>query len=469
MAITKLNSLAIPPDTVVESDISFPLDSASFTGNLTVDTDTLIVDATNNRVGVGTAAPDRAVQVEGDADSTSSISLNRTGALARETRIGSNYVGTFSDSDFIVYANSSPTITAKNNGNVGIGTSSSGGGNSYLASNNTMLKVKGNSANKVGSLQLQSFGTANNSIFEVAALDSSQGVAMGTMTDGSLSLQTNNSTRMFITNSGNVGIGTPSSGPDTMLHLYRSVGDTILTIEADADNNVEGESPQIHFLTDGGLRTGAITGGNATNEGATGNFNALNLQGQTIRFLTSANQDFNNATQKMAILSTGHVSINNGNLIIGTSGKGIDFSADGNVSGMTSELLDDYEEGTFTCILKDDSGNTAGTGQSQYTKIGDIVHVIFNLPNVSTSGLNTNENIRMSVPFLSSVGSFGSVKLDRITFNTNGFVICRIPSSSAAVRLNQVANNAYDLDLKVSAINVAGGSDINGQITYKAT
>ena len=93
-------------------------------------------------------------------------------------------------------------------GNVGIGTSSSGGGNSYLSSSNTMLKVKGSSANKIASLQLQSFGTANTSIFEAAAMDATQGAILGTMTNGPLSLQTNNSTRMTIDNTGSVGIGT---------------------------------------------------------------------------------------------------------------------------------------------------------------------------------------------------------------------------------------------------------------------
>jgi hypothetical protein len=43
---------------------------------------------------------------------------------------------------------------------------------------------------------------------------------------------------------------------------------------------------------------------------------------------------------------TGDQTIVDGNLVIGTAGKGIDFSADPAAPGMTSELLDDYEEGT---------------------------------------------------------------------------------------------------------------------------
>jgi len=46
--------------------------------------------------------------------------------------------------------------------------------------------------------------------------------------------------------------------------------------------------------------------------------------------------------------SAQNVTVSAGNLVIGTSGKGIDFSATPNPGGMTSELLSDYEEGTWT-------------------------------------------------------------------------------------------------------------------------
>jgi len=67
-----------------------------------------------------------------------------------------------------------------------------------------------------------------------------------------------------------------------------------------------------------------------------------------------------------------------GNLVIGTSGKGIDFSADGQAAGMTSELLDDYEEGTWSPTIVGSA--VAGTvtydaRNASYTKIGRLVHV----------------------------------------------------------------------------------------------
>jgi len=75
--------------------------------------------------------------------------------------------------------------------------------------------------------------------------------------------------------------------------------------------------------------------------------------------------------------ASGNFKVNNGNVIVGTSGKGIDFSADGQAAGMTSELLDDYEEGTFTPVPTSSSGTiTSYTSSGNYTKIGDVVTAV---------------------------------------------------------------------------------------------
>jgi hypothetical protein len=60
-----------------------------------------------------------------------------------------------------------------------------------------------------------------------------------------------------------------------------------------------------------------------------------------------------------------------GNIVIGTSGKGIDFSA---TSGSgTSELLADYEEGTWTPIDSSGAGLTFVAATGSYTKVGNLV------------------------------------------------------------------------------------------------
>ena len=71
------------------------------------------------------------------------------------------------------------------------------------------------------------------------------------------------------------------------------------------------------------------------------------------------------ATFTSAVGVTGNTTITSGNLVIGTSGNGIDFSATSNSSGtMSSELLDDYEEGTFTPNIVIVNINTSGMTSS---------------------------------------------------------------------------------------------------------
>ena len=107
--------------------------------------------------------------------------------------------------------------------------------------------------------------------------------------------------------------------------------------------------------------------------------------------------------------------------IILASGKGIDFSATSNGSGTTtSELLNDYEEGTFTPVIV--GASTAGTctytsQTASYTKIGNCVFfrvdVIWTGHN-GTGGMNitglpftpaSNYNTSPSVRFDQSIGA----------------------------------------------------------------
>lgn len=84
-----------------------------------------------------------------------------------------------------------------------------------------------------------------------------------------------------------------------------------------------------------------------------------------------------NASQiQTPITLPGNVTLSTGNLVIGTPGKGIDFSATAGTG--TSELLADYEEGTFTPTLIGTTTNPTVTYSLQrgvYTKVGRVVVV----------------------------------------------------------------------------------------------
>jgi hypothetical protein len=94
-----------------------------------------------------------------------------------------------------------------------------------------------------------------------------------------------------------------------------------------------------------------------------------------------------------------------GNLVIGTSGKGIDFSATPNTG--TSELLDDYEEGTYSPAFEGDTNPTVTytTQSGKYTLVGNIVTFSAVISWSAASG--GTGNLRVTLPFAAS-GSQGS-------------------------------------------------------------
>ena len=93
-----------------------------------------------------------------------------------------------------------------------------------------------------------------------------------------------------------------------------------------------------------------------------------------------------------------------GNLKV-ASGHGIDFSATSDATGQTSELLDDYEEGTWTAAFSD--GSTAYTMNNsykvgRYVKIGDHVWIwgYFTVSDVDGGGANENTSTKITgLPF----------------------------------------------------------------------
>jgi hypothetical protein len=95
--------------------------------------------------------------------------------------------------------------------------------------------------------------------------------------------------------------------------------------------------------------------------------------------------------------ATGNVAVSAGNLVIGTSGKGIDFSATSGTG--TSELLNDYEEGDWTPTQG--AGLTVvGTFSSSgtYTKIGRQVTVTATL-SATTIACAAGAEITAGLPF----------------------------------------------------------------------
>lgn len=95
---------------------------------------------------------------------------------------------------------------------------------------------------------------------------------------------------------------------------------------------------------------------------------------------------------------SGDQTINSGSLVIGTAGEGIDFSANTSATGMTSEVLNWYEEGTYTPTVTAATGTlTSYTGTVWYTRIGRQVTIIANVT-ITNAGTGAG-NCNISLPY----------------------------------------------------------------------
>jgi hypothetical protein len=126
--------------------------------------------------------------------------------------------------------------------------------------------------------------------------------------------------------------------------------------------------------------------------------------------------------------SAQNVTVSAGNLVIGTSGKGIDFSATPGTG--TSELFDDYEEGTWTPTYIDSDGAlvyVASVGiltSGFYTKIGNTVICQFH---IQTQSITTNGTGLLSLGGL----PFTSRTLSQPFFGSGTLAIARVQDFSS--------------------------------------
>ena len=112
--------------------------------------------------------------------------------------------------------------------------------------------------------------------------------------------------------------------------------------------------------------------------------------------------------QLVVTQATGNVSVSQGNLVIGTSGKGIDFSATSHPAGMTSELLADYEDGTWT--PDQGAGLTvigAFSSAGRYTKIGRLVTLSGYVQGGTTVAVSSGNALTSNLPFTAGANGVG--------------------------------------------------------------
>lgn len=124
------------------------------------------------------------------------------------------------------------------------------------------------------------------------------------------------------------------------------------------------------------VATDDLTVKNFRSNASSGILQTAGVSAGATRTMTVPDANFTAARTDTAQTFTGNQTISAGNLVIGTAGKGIDFSAATHAAGYSSALLDDYETGTFTPTYLGANSNPTITyyvQQAVYTKVGNFV------------------------------------------------------------------------------------------------
>ena len=185
---------------------------------------------------------------------------------------------------------------------------------------------------------------------------------------------------------------------------------------------------------------------------------------------TSANVTL--ADSKFSVSYLGDATLPNGNLVIGTAGKGIDFSADGQAAGMTSELLDDYEEGTWTPVVADatSGGNEASAfaAVGRYTKVGRLVSYQISLINIDTTGLTAGNTVRITgLPFASANISAYSLPVGSVAQSavntTDGNIWAQVANNDSYLTLYEGRTTGNTVLIVSTLVSTAADFYISGQ------
>ena len=343
--------------------------------NLKVNT---ILPSTGTTIGIGTVGGLINVVGNIDVNSTSGIStfngLEISGIVTAKAGAAVTYYGDGSNLTGIT----DNVVTINNNANnriiTGSGSANTLEAESTLTYSPSILTI----TNASGASEITLVTPSANDSGVYFNDGSNAGALTYNHSDNSMRFRVNSTEKLRITSDGKIGIG--ENNPTREFVLKNAGGNCQLSITSGTSN-----SAYLNLGDTDDDNIGSIYYDNSNN-----------------RIVFRAN-----TTDIVRMESDGNIRILDGNLRIATAGHGIDFSATGDAGGMTSELLDDYEEGSWTPALQFDvngSGLSYGTRAGTYTKIGRKVTVIYYM--VVSSGASSSDYFaRLTLPFTgASVG-----------------------------------------------------------------
>ena len=181
----------------------------------------------------------------------------------------------------------------------------------------------------------------------------------------------------------------------------------------------------------------------------------------------AGNLEFQKGGLKFRMDNSGDFLINDGNLVIGTAGHGIDFSADGSgtlktlPNSLNAELLHDYENGTFTPSIQYDTGTNHYSGSNvssavgEYIRIGDLVS--FGMKIILTGNRNYSQNIYMYIGGLPYNGMHTSQQSSMMS-GWGGWV-CPTNDSNSSYQVHNCKHSYTTVDVRFEQSSGTGGID----------
>ena len=270
---------------------------------------------------------------------------------------------------------------------------------------------------------------------------------------GGLQFEVNGSERLRITSAGLIrvpdnGKFTCGAGDDLQIYhngshsfVENSTGELLIRAKAGENSINCNPDGSIELFHDNSKKFETVSNGTQTT-------------GRVFLNGTNGGFDYNNTAHTLEYLVNGstHSELNTGAYVpqgtknLGSNAKrwgtlylstGIDFGANSNAAGMTSEVLDDYEEGNFTPIVR--GRTTAGTASygrtavGKYTKVGRMVSVIVDMV---FSGANGNGNVEIAgLPFAAHSGPYvrfaGDVTLLTAGLSWSNQIACYINDTNS--------------------------------------
>ena len=209
----------------------------------------------------------------------------------------------------------------------------------------------------------------------ITGTDTDTGLQFGT---DEVNIVTGGSTRATVDSSGRLLVGT-TTGTESV-HVNGAIA------SVGTSSSFSGGAKRAFFDYNGGANRARI-----------GVTSGANNAAQALSFHTSPSGSAPGSVERIRITSDGTLQLRNS--------TGIDFSQiQTNATGMTSELLDSYEEGNWTPSI---SGATLSGEAGTYTRVGRFVHAHFYCP-VSSHNNDTTVVVISGLPFTGSERSVGA-------------------------------------------------------------